>query len=118
MTDDSYYVTENLLALRNTRIGNLMGICALTLPTSQPSCGISADDASGHRPAVASAGPRGGTGAALATLRRVGKIGHPAGIQQKSHISALQPSQLAGFFWTCGKSLAILATRGANRPRT
>jgi aspartyl-tRNA(Asn)/glutamyl-tRNA(Gln) amidotransferase subunit A len=41
MTDDGYYVTENLLALRNTRIGNLMGVCALTLPTSQPSCGIS-----------------------------------------------------------------------------
>lgn len=40
MTDDTYYVTENLLALRNTRIGNLMGACALTLPTSQPSCGI------------------------------------------------------------------------------
>lgn len=41
MTDDAYYVTENLLALRNTRIGNMMGGCALTLPTSQPSCGIS-----------------------------------------------------------------------------
>ncbi len=41
MTDDAYYVTENLLSLRNTRIGNLMGACALTLPTSQPSCGIS-----------------------------------------------------------------------------
>jgi aspartyl-tRNA(Asn)/glutamyl-tRNA(Gln) amidotransferase subunit A len=41
MTDDAYYVTENLLALRNTRIGNLMGLCVLTLPTSQPSCGIS-----------------------------------------------------------------------------
>ena len=41
MTDDGYYVAENLLALRNTRIGNLMGLCALTLPTSQPSCGIS-----------------------------------------------------------------------------
>ena len=41
LTDDSYYVTENLLALRNTRIGNLMGVCAITLPTSQPSCGIS-----------------------------------------------------------------------------
>jgi aspartyl-tRNA(Asn)/glutamyl-tRNA(Gln) amidotransferase subunit A len=26
MTDDAYYVTENLLALRNTRIGNLMGL--------------------------------------------------------------------------------------------
>jgi aspartyl-tRNA(Asn)/glutamyl-tRNA(Gln) amidotransferase subunit A len=41
MTDDAYYVGENLLALRNTRIANLMGVCALTLPTSQPSCGIS-----------------------------------------------------------------------------
>ncbi len=41
MTDHDYYVTENLLALRNTRIGNLMGLCVLTLPTSQPSCGIS-----------------------------------------------------------------------------
>lgn len=41
MTDQDYYVTENLLALRNTRIGNLMGVCGLTLPTSEPSCGIS-----------------------------------------------------------------------------
>jgi aspartyl-tRNA(Asn)/glutamyl-tRNA(Gln) amidotransferase subunit A len=41
LTDDAYYVSENLLALRNTRIGSLMGVCALTLPTSQPSCGIS-----------------------------------------------------------------------------
>jgi aspartyl-tRNA(Asn)/glutamyl-tRNA(Gln) amidotransferase subunit A len=41
LTDDAYYVTENLLALRNTRIGNLMGVCALTLPTSRPSSGIS-----------------------------------------------------------------------------
>jgi aspartyl-tRNA(Asn)/glutamyl-tRNA(Gln) amidotransferase subunit A len=41
MTDQEYYVTENLLALRNTRIGNLMGLCVLTMPTSQPSCGIS-----------------------------------------------------------------------------
>ena len=41
MTENDYYVTENLLALRNTRIGNLMGGCVLTLPTAQPSCGIS-----------------------------------------------------------------------------
>ncbi|MGP3696856.1 amidase [Rhodobacter sp. NSM] len=41
MTDEDYYVTENLLALRNTRIGNLMGLPVLTLPTGQPSCGIS-----------------------------------------------------------------------------
>lgn len=47
MTDDAYYVTENLLSLRNTRIGNMMGACALTLPTSQPSCGISLMAAAG-----------------------------------------------------------------------
>ncbi len=41
MTDHAYYVSENLLALRNTRIGNLMNQCVLTLPTAQPSCGIS-----------------------------------------------------------------------------
>ena len=41
MTDPDYYVSENLLALRNTRIANLMDHCVLTLPTSQPSCGIS-----------------------------------------------------------------------------
>lgn len=38
--DHDYYVTENLLSLRNTRIGNLMGLCALSLPTGQPSCGF------------------------------------------------------------------------------
>ncbi len=40
MTDDAYHVTENLLALRNARVANLMGLCALTLPTAEPSCGI------------------------------------------------------------------------------
>lgn len=40
LTDDSYYVTENLLALRNTRVGNLMGLAAMSLPTGVPSCGI------------------------------------------------------------------------------
>lgn len=38
--DSEYYVTENLLTLRNTRIGNLMGLCGLTLPTDTPSCGV------------------------------------------------------------------------------
>lgn len=38
--DSDYYVTENLLALRNTRIGNLMDSCGLTLPTGVPSCGL------------------------------------------------------------------------------
>ncbi|UMA64844.1 amidase [Roseivivax marinus] len=41
MEEDEYYVTENLLTLRNTRIGNLMGLAALTLPTGRPSCGLS-----------------------------------------------------------------------------
>lgn len=38
--DEPYYVERNLKALRNTRIGNLMGSCALTLPTGVPSCGL------------------------------------------------------------------------------
>ena len=48
LQDMDYFVAENLLALRNTRIGNLMGLCALTLPTSQPSCGISLMAAAGQ----------------------------------------------------------------------
>ncbi|WP_299501101.1 amidase family protein [uncultured Roseobacter sp.] len=39
-SDHDYYITENLMALRNTRIGNLMGLCALSLPTGVPSCGL------------------------------------------------------------------------------
>jgi aspartyl-tRNA(Asn)/glutamyl-tRNA(Gln) amidotransferase subunit A len=38
--DSAYYVAENVLALRNTRIGSLMGLCAMSLPTGQPSCGL------------------------------------------------------------------------------
>ncbi len=38
--DHEYFVSQNLLTLRNTRIGNLMGVCALTLPTGVPSCGL------------------------------------------------------------------------------
>lgn len=41
MTDDAHYVAENLLALRNTRIANLLGLSAVTLPAGAPSCGIS-----------------------------------------------------------------------------
>lgn len=40
LSDAEYYVTENLLTLRNTRIGNLMGGCGLSLPTGVPSCGL------------------------------------------------------------------------------
>ncbi len=40
MTDDAFYVTENLLTLRNTRVANLMGLPAVTLPTGHLSCGL------------------------------------------------------------------------------
>ncbi|WP_298438278.1 amidase [uncultured Jannaschia sp.] len=40
--DETYYVTENLLALRNTRVGNVLGLCGLTLPTGVPMCGVMA----------------------------------------------------------------------------
>ncbi|RLJ51899.1 aspartyl-tRNA(Asn)/glutamyl-tRNA(Gln) amidotransferase subunit A [Litoreibacter meonggei] len=40
LTDSEYYVTENLLALRNTRVGNLMGSAGITLPTGLSSTGI------------------------------------------------------------------------------
>ncbi|WP_172300140.1 amidase [Pseudoruegeria sp. HB172150] len=40
LADHDYYVTENLMTLRNTRIGNLMGLPGLTLPTGIPSTGI------------------------------------------------------------------------------
>ncbi|MFT5064524.1 MAG: aspartyl-tRNA(Asn)/glutamyl-tRNA(Gln) amidotransferase subunit A [Reinekea sp.] len=38
--DPDYYRVENLLSLRNTRVGNLMGLASLTIPTAVPSCGI------------------------------------------------------------------------------
>ena len=40
LEDDDFYVTRNLMALRNTRIGNLMGLCGISLPTGIASCGI------------------------------------------------------------------------------
>lgn len=42
MTDEDYYVSENLMALRNTRVGNVLGLCGLTLPTGVPMCGVMA----------------------------------------------------------------------------
>ncbi|WP_282095204.1 amidase [Epibacterium ulvae] len=39
-SDHAYYVKANLLALRNTRIANLMGLSALSLPTGTASCGL------------------------------------------------------------------------------
>jgi len=38
--DGPYFINSNLLALRNTRVGNMMGSCGVTLPTGRPSCGL------------------------------------------------------------------------------
>ncbi|MEM9046823.1 MAG: amidase family protein [Pseudomonadota bacterium] len=38
--DNDYYTARNLLALRNTRQGNLLGLSAITLPTRTPMVGV------------------------------------------------------------------------------
>ncbi len=40
LEDPDYFASENLLTLRNTRIGNLLGTPAITLPTARPACGL------------------------------------------------------------------------------
>ncbi len=40
LADNDYFTTQNLLALRNTRIGNLFDMCGLSLPTGTPSVGL------------------------------------------------------------------------------
>jgi aspartyl-tRNA(Asn)/glutamyl-tRNA(Gln) amidotransferase subunit A len=40
LADTDYYTRENLLALRNTRIGNLLDLSGLSLPTGTPGCGL------------------------------------------------------------------------------
>ena len=40
LTDDAYYKSENLLALRNTRVANLLDVCSIPLPPGVASCGI------------------------------------------------------------------------------
>lgn len=40
LSDEDYYKAENLLALRNTRVANLMDVPSITLPTGTPSAGI------------------------------------------------------------------------------
>ena len=47
IADDAYYKAVNLIALRNTRIGNLLGLASLSLPTGVPSCGIMFNTAPG-----------------------------------------------------------------------
>ena len=41
LTEPAFFTTENLLTLRNTRIANLLGLPAISLPTGHPACGIS-----------------------------------------------------------------------------
>ena len=40
LIDSEYYRRANLLALRNTRIANMLGLCSITLPTPIASCGF------------------------------------------------------------------------------
>ena len=52
LADPAYFAAENLLTLRNTRIANMLGLCALTLPTGIPSCGLMAMAAARRRGAA------------------------------------------------------------------
>lgn len=40
LADESFYTERNLLTLRNTRLGNLLTLSALTVPTAAPMCGL------------------------------------------------------------------------------
>ncbi|MEM9267610.1 MAG: amidase family protein, partial [Pseudomonadota bacterium] len=40
LADEAYFTERNLHALRNTRVGNLMGSAALSLPTQTAHCGL------------------------------------------------------------------------------
>ncbi|MEM9735160.1 MAG: amidase family protein [Pseudomonadota bacterium] len=40
LADPEYYTARNLLGLRNTRQGNLLGLCSITLPTRTPMVGL------------------------------------------------------------------------------
>lgn len=40
LADGGYFAQQNLFALQNTRIANLMGLAAITVPTGVPSTGI------------------------------------------------------------------------------
>jgi aspartyl-tRNA(Asn)/glutamyl-tRNA(Gln) amidotransferase subunit A len=42
LAEEDFYVAENLLAMRNTFVASLLGLCALTLPTGAPGCGLMA----------------------------------------------------------------------------
>ena len=40
LADADLFAAENLLTLRNTRIGNLLDLPAISLPTGHPGCGL------------------------------------------------------------------------------
>ena len=40
LADDDYFIECNLLALRNTRLGNLLTLSALTVPMATPMTGL------------------------------------------------------------------------------
>ncbi|MGI9401366.1 MAG: amidase [Rhizobiaceae bacterium] len=40
LADDDLYVEANIMSLRNTRLTNMLGGCALTLPLAEPACGL------------------------------------------------------------------------------
>jgi aspartyl-tRNA(Asn)/glutamyl-tRNA(Gln) amidotransferase subunit A len=40
LADEDYFSERNLLALRNTRLGNLLTLSALTVPTATPMAGL------------------------------------------------------------------------------
>jgi aspartyl-tRNA(Asn)/glutamyl-tRNA(Gln) amidotransferase subunit A len=40
LDDEAFYTERNMLALRNTRLANLLGLCSLTVPTATPMCGL------------------------------------------------------------------------------
>ena len=42
LADADHFAEENVLTLRNTRLANMLGLCALTLPTGMPGCGLMA----------------------------------------------------------------------------
>lgn len=42
LADAEFFVSQNLLALRNTRIGNVLGLPAISLPTGVAGCGMMA----------------------------------------------------------------------------
>lgn len=38
--DEAHFAERNMLALRNTRLGNILGACGISLPTGVPSAGL------------------------------------------------------------------------------